>query len=539
MKRLAAPKFLLAALLAVYLLAAVPFVDRHPIVEIAQVSISAPAVKLASEGVYGNDLYRGFYHNEEANFEYMPLYPLLLAGSFRLLGPGLVQARLVSILAGLAALLLTYALGRRLADEQTGLLAAAALILLPIAVPEHGQGSLYPSALPLLDLARVVRFDVLVPVFTLAALIVLVRPGGSITPTAAFLSGLLVGLATLTHLYGAFMLPVLLVLLLYREGWGALRKPGPYLLVAGWAAALLPWIIYAGANWDAYRGQMLRHAGRFDLLDPYFYIDNLLREPWRYLRIFGTFRRPVLFPRPAFWLALVGLVAGGVLTAGRLRRRKDFRLLALLLPLPALALQMALLLDFKRYAYLALLLPYAALLGAFGWRELWRWARGRAPIYRWLLAGITAAALLEGGVALWNNFQDARTTSPLAAVVADIGPQVSPEERTLMLHAYWFELPSLDTVALDLAFVLAQPEITGIPDQGMPEALALICPDNIIVREELLKTYQRDPAGLPNARVIGLWRAFDEYVGAHCTLTYQTPTDRDYGTISLYTCEDP
>ena len=539
MKRLVTPKFLLIALLAVYLLAVLPFVDRHPIVEIAQVSIAAPAAKLLSEGVYGNDLYRGFYRTEEVNFEYMPLYSLLLAGSFRLLGLGLVQARLVSILAGMAVLLLTYALGRKLADEWTGLLAAAALVLLPISIPQHGQGSLYPSAFPLIDLARVIRFDVLVPVFTLAALLVLVRPGRRITPSVAFLSGMLAGFATLTHLYGAFMLPVLFVLLLYREGWQSLRKPGPYMLVAGWVLALLPWIIYAGTNWLDYRGQMLRHSGRFDLFDPYFYLGNLLGEPWRYLRIFGAFRQPILFPRPAFWLVLAGLVIGSVLAAGRLRRHKDFRLLALFLPLPMLALEMGLLLNFKRYAYLAPLLPHAALLFAFGWQELWRWTRDKAPIYRWLIAGIFAAALLEGGIALFNNFQDARTTSTVADVVREIGPQVRPEERTVMLHAYWFELTSLDTYALDLAFVLAQPEITGNPNQGMAEALALISPDNIIVREELLKTYERDPTTSANAKVMGLWRAFDEYVQAHCSLKYQTPADRDYGTILLYTCEKP
>ena len=48
---------------------------------------------LALATCYGNDLYRGFYHNEAVNFEYMPLYSLLLAGSFRLFGVGLQEIR--------------------------------------------------------------------------------------------------------------------------------------------------------------------------------------------------------------------------------------------------------------------------------------------------------------------------------------------------------------------------------------------------------------------------------------------------------------
>ncbi len=524
------------AVLAVYLAATVPFLDRHPIVEIAQVSITAPAAKLVFEGVYGNDLYRGFYRNQEVNFEYMPLYTLLLAGSFRLLGLGLVQARLVSVTAGLAALLLTYTLGRKLSDEWTGVLAAAALVVLPIAVPQHGQGSLYPSAMPFIDLSRVVRFDVLVPVLTLAALLLLYQRRYNVTAGVALICGALTGLATLTHMYGAFMLPVLVLLLASMQGREFFRTPALYLLIAGWVGALLPWIAYAAANWPEYQGQMLRHEGRFDLFDPNFYLGNMLREPWRYLRFFGAFREPVLFPRPAFWIVLAGLIIGSVVALGRLRQSKDIRLMAIVMPLPLLALQMGLLLNFKRYAYLALLLPHAALLCAYGWRELWRWAGARKKAFRIVIFALAAAALVEGLFALAANFQDARTTSPVSEIVGEISARVSPDQRTLMLHAYWLELTELDTYALDLAFVLAQPEITGLPNQGMEEALMLISPENIIVREELLKAYEREPGSLPNDRVVALWRSFDEYIQTWCRLDYQTEHDRDYGTVSLYVC---
>ena len=64
-----------AILVCWYGLATLPYLADFPILDWAQNGIAAPAYKLATTGVYGNDLFTGFYHTETYNYEYMPLYP--------------------------------------------------------------------------------------------------------------------------------------------------------------------------------------------------------------------------------------------------------------------------------------------------------------------------------------------------------------------------------------------------------------------------------------------------------------------------------
>src|SRR5437867_12626523 len=115
---------LLVLLIGWYSLATLPYLGDFPLLEWAQMGIAAPAYKLATQGVYGNDLFSGFYRTETYNYEYMPLYPLLVALSFKILGLGVWQARIVSVLCGLATLVLTFWLGRQLYDSTVGLVAA-------------------------------------------------------------------------------------------------------------------------------------------------------------------------------------------------------------------------------------------------------------------------------------------------------------------------------------------------------------------------------------------------------------------------------
>jgi hypothetical protein len=84
----------------------------------------------------------------------------------------------------------------------------------------------------LVDRARVSRHDIAVPVFGLFALWRAMR---ATAPRACFGTGLLAGLSSLSHLYGVFWLPILLLLTLARfrrnlraAGW----RPQPGLLHA-------------------------------------------------------------------------------------------------------------------------------------------------------------------------------------------------------------------------------------------------------------------------------------------------------------------
>ncbi|NJM39630.1 MAG: phospholipid carrier-dependent glycosyltransferase [Anaerolineae bacterium] len=203
MRKTSWPAALMAFMVAWYLWAVLPHLGQYPPPnEWGEMEIMAPAYKLATQGVYGTDLFAGFYRAEQHNYVFMPLFPVLLAGVFKLIGLGLWQARLFTIVCGLLTVLLTYGLGRKLFNSGVGAVAAAALCTIKLSVDERVTG------MPLLDIARVVRFDVLVPVWVLLACLCFAHAHQqkhkhqSIANRFLFLCGVCVGLAGLSHVYG-------------------------------------------------------------------------------------------------------------------------------------------------------------------------------------------------------------------------------------------------------------------------------------------------------------------------------------------------
>src|SRR5947199_7115021 len=75
---------------------------------------ASTAYKILTTGVFGSDLFAGFYHMDQRYYGFMPLHPILLAAVFRAFGLGLQQARLETVSLAVAVLALTYALGARL-----------------------------------------------------------------------------------------------------------------------------------------------------------------------------------------------------------------------------------------------------------------------------------------------------------------------------------------------------------------------------------------------------------------------------------------
>src|SRR5689334_6376919 len=150
---------------ALYFVATLPHLADFPLIGQDEPWIAAPAAKLATQGVYGDDLFAGYYHMEQHTYNFPPLFPLTEALAFRLLGVGVWQARLVAVLYGAATLGLTYALGWRLYGGALGALAAWLLVGLRLALEPQASG------IPFLDLARVARYDIAVPPLVLATLL--------------------------------------------------------------------------------------------------------------------------------------------------------------------------------------------------------------------------------------------------------------------------------------------------------------------------------------------------------------------------------
>src|SRR4030095_17018280 len=72
----------LPCLLAIYFGIATDGLTRIPLVHGDVLRNPAPAYKLATEGMYGSDLFQGFHGAERRTYQFMPMLQLLLAADF-------------------------------------------------------------------------------------------------------------------------------------------------------------------------------------------------------------------------------------------------------------------------------------------------------------------------------------------------------------------------------------------------------------------------------------------------------------------------
>jgi len=350
-----------------------------------------------------------------------------------------------------------------------------------------------------------------------------------------FLSGCCVGLATLTHLYGAFILAPFALLLLWQEGWGILRRRPLYLLAAGWVLLLIPWLLYVLQDLTAYQGQMLRHQSRFGFSNPAFYLDNLLRELYRYGKFIDHFRAPVLFPRPGFWLMIITLIAANLELWQRARDR-SFNARFLFLTLPLLTLLFALLMSFKRYTYIILQLPFLALQIGLGIIILWQMARRRGAAWQIILALLLSAAVVDGGLAIGQNLQQARQTTPYLAITDDIRRHVPQGARIMMLHEYWLGFSDYDVYSTDLLLMLTDPAFQLEEPQTITAVMHDINPDFVIAKEDILRGYLTHPEEIARPSLVEHFRTFDGYLMQSCQTIELNQNDPLYGTALLFDC---
>ena len=115
----------LLALVALYLLTTLPSLGNDPLVGGDEGWIITASARLADDGTFGSDLFNGFFGSEDHYYFNLPLHHLVLAAWFKVAGVSMASARLLSVVYGLAALVLTYALGRRIGGRWVGLGAAS------------------------------------------------------------------------------------------------------------------------------------------------------------------------------------------------------------------------------------------------------------------------------------------------------------------------------------------------------------------------------------------------------------------------------
>lgn len=158
-----------------------------------------------------------------------PFYTVVVASIFRILGSSTTIARVVSVVAGVSTVAVTYPLGRTLFNQRIALFSAAFLAVMPGAVLIN----------------RNAQVDSLFVLLQMACVYVYVLAIKRDDNRLAFVSGALLGLAVLTKLPAVLVLAGLAIWETWRgRGFTWLKRRRTVMALAGFAVTGLPWHLY-------------------------------------------------------------------------------------------------------------------------------------------------------------------------------------------------------------------------------------------------------------------------------------------------------
>jgi 4-amino-4-deoxy-L-arabinose transferase-like glycosyltransferase len=517
------PRAILLLVLLAYLAGSLSGLSVYPSVGEDEPWIAAAPYKLATQGVLGSDLFAGFAGMERHHYENMPVYPLLEAGVFAVFGVGVVQMRLLSVLFGFLLILAVFAAGRTIADERVGVVAV--LFLVGLRITEGGDA----TGLLLLDRARINRYDIAVPVFGLLAMLVFFRAERDHRMPWYAATGLLIALASLSHLYGVFWLPIVAGLLAAREGWRVLHRPELWLLMGGFILAWLPWVAYVATGWTDFLGQMRTDTGRFDLLNPAFYVTNVLHGNGP-ISLGWTIRtiRALSLGRVGTWTMLIGLPSALAVIGWRTRRQRDDPARTLALVAIAQCAMFVVLLQAKTLNYMIALWPLGAL--CLGWLGVWLWDRRRTTL-RAGLAVLAIAITVESGGRLAHARTVAREATPYDWYEQEIARCIPPGSLVLGLQHYWLGLRQFPYRTWLLPLDESNPRFTDAP-VALDAALARVDPDIILVDRYMAELFEN--AASPDHPYHRLRAEFQRFMEQHRAEPACVIRDRTYGTMQIY-----
>ncbi len=450
--------------MAIFLLSVLPNLANHPTFVDDEAWVLSASYKLAEEGVFGSDIFNGFYNADNVYLFNMPAHHFAVAGALKLLGHGILQARLVGVAYGVAVLMLSYLLARRLYGVAAALLTLGLLLFL-----RFNMG--FDTGLPLQELAANLRYD-LAPVPFVVGGALLLLSGPSLLRTA--LAGVLFGVALLMQFYAAFAFPIAVAFLLLERLSAAQRLKLAGGLLGAAALVGLPYGAYILAHPDEFKGQAGTIDRRADFDTLAFYVDNLKREKDRFIRPLAFKEIPrgenhglvsprwlsieeTLTRRPSAKLAvIVGLPAALFWTGRRaLAGGRGDRLLFLFLG--GLVAEYALLESTKFYMYWVLVLPFlCAALAGLALRLL---QPAPGTVYRGLAIAAVAALLIffaEGSAARLAGFRSAPKATDYGRLAATIRSHVPADARVVGSTSLWWAMRDYDYRSYFLFFYLTR-----------------------------------------------------------------------------------
>lgn len=518
------PLGLTLSALVIYLLVSLNQLSVFPPVGEDEPWIAAASYKLANDGVYGSDLFKGRYGMERHVYEHMPVYSLFQAGVFKLFGVGVVQMRLPSVAFGLALALTVWVAAYQMAGERAG--ALAVLLMVGWRLADGGDA----TGILLLDRARVARYDIAVPLFGLLALVAFNHAERTRARAWYATAGALAGVSGLIHLYGLFWMPVLAAVMFARRGRQAASDSALWMMIAGFALAWTPWVAFVAAGWPDYLGQMRMYADRFDLFNPSFYLTNVVGEVdrYRFIALFDS-SGDLHFARPGAWTALVAVPAAVAAMLWHTNRQRHDPVFALALASILQASMFAVLLRTKSSSYLIALWPLWVLSGA--WLGLRLWDRRPDARVRAGLTVLLAFILIEGSSRVEHARVKGRETSPYDWFESQVAACIPTNSLVLGFQSYWLGLRQFPYRTWLLPIAYANPAFSH-DAVSFDQAIERVNPDVVLVDRywtDLIEA-TKDP-GHPYHSVR---TGFEAFATRHRMDPLCVVRDHTYGTMEVY-----
>jgi 4-amino-4-deoxy-L-arabinose transferase-like glycosyltransferase len=480
-----------------------------------EVELMAVGYKLATQGVFGSDMYAGFFGGDQHHFETLPLQHVLDALSFRLFGPGVLQARVVSLLAGISIIWTSGWLAYRWYGPGT------AVVCELLAVGWASNLTAASNGLPLLGVARTARYDVLAVAVVGLTIVLLDAMLRQRRVWRGLAVGVGCGLAALSQFFGSFAL--LFVLAVWR--WS---RP-PLRVVAGWLAGVAlvvtPYALFVARYRDDAIGQLAVFGNRGDFLRPTFYIENVLSEWTRYAHL-----------APPTSLSSGVLLFGLVPALGYLAWRRSTGDRLLLFSLVTFAAALTLLDQTKVPLYSILLLPSICLTLAAAFSAVLGWAwRGRTCArLRIVLGAFALAALvgigLEGAAAYRSDWDEANQATPYLALGQQIEAAIPPGAAVLGPERWWWALHDHRYLSLRSLWFQWSASARRAGNPKFVDWVTRAQPDSVIVSVNV----RADVQAFPEALQAQFWSFVDD-----CTTLVADLDDATYFDIQVYAVRRP
>lgn len=243
-------------LVFVTLVSCLPLLTKYPSPTGDESGFVDVAVNLMTRGVLGTQAYEGLLRGADDHIYWQPpLYFIGLAGWFTITDVGLVQARSFSLLWAVIIVILVYVIARRHAPSAPSLAAAALLAV----------------SYWLTNRASVARMDALCIALTLASILIYQYAQDRAKLGLFGLSGLVAGLAFLTHPLGIVAVATLSIHLVVSERRGVLRAARTQVVLACFAVAVAVWLGYILQDPESFRSQLGAQLARKRRSGPYWY----------------------------------------------------------------------------------------------------------------------------------------------------------------------------------------------------------------------------------------------------------------------------